>query len=113
MPRRFGRGAARAVAVASAVAVTGVGLGGCGSTPPADGYTAEHRDAFLAACTEAGSDPRVVRDVCECTYERIESTMPFDDFVVLEASLRLDTLEPLPEPIAELMADCFVDEVDL
>ena len=94
----------------------GVGLlavGACGSDVTATNYTDENREAFLASCTVPGEDPTLIRDVCECTYEKIEASIPFDEFVAIEERLLLDTLAPLPDEITALMADCFVDVADL
>ena len=97
----------------AAIAAIAWSAPGCGPDVDATDYGAENRAAFLAACTIPGEDPRLVRDVCECTYERIEADMAFDDFVSMEESLLLDALAPLPESVAGYMADCFVDVVDL
>ncbi|MDH3681267.1 MAG: hypothetical protein OEV40_15110 [Acidimicrobiia bacterium] len=97
--------------------VVGFGLGAlavaCGADVDATDYRAENRDAFLTACTKPGSDPRMIRDVCECTYEQIEANVAFSDFVALEESLEVDGLASLPDVIAGFVAECFVDEVDL
>lgn len=87
---------------------------GCGSDIDAsEEYGDDNREAFLASCTAPGDDDRVVRDVCECTYERIEAELAYAEFVALEESLRLDALAPLPEPVAALMAECFTEVADL
>lgn len=85
-----------------------------------DDYASANREAFLAACTtsertigDGEGDIRLIEDVCECTYDQIEETINFAEFVALEESLRLDTLAPLPPPIAALMADCFLAEAEL
>jgi hypothetical protein len=88
-------------------------LGACGSEVDATDYTEKNREAFLTACTIPGEDPTLIRDVCECTYDRIEASVPFADFVAIEERLQLDSLAPLPEEITELMADCFVEVADL
>ena len=95
------------------IRVAGIGLASCASDTDATDYSAENREAFLAACTTPGEDQRMIRDVCECTYERIEANMAFADFVQMEESLQVDALAPLPDPVAEFMAECFVEEVDL
>ena len=99
--------------VAGTVVGAVVALGACGSDDPNTGYSAENRDAFLTACTIPGEDPTLIRDVCECTYDEIETNVPFADFVDFEERLQLDALEPLPDEITELMADCFVAVADL
>ncbi len=94
------------------LAVT-LGVSACGSTDDATEYSDENREAFLAACTTPGEDQRMIRDVCECTYEEIEANMAFADFVRMEESLAVDALAPLPDSVAAFMAECFVEEVDL
>lgn len=86
---------------------------GCGSDVANTGYSEENRDAFLAACRQSGTDPALVADLCECTWERIQETYRLDELASLEASLELDSLAPLPEPVALAMAECFVAEADL
>lgn len=85
---------------------------GCGSDVVSAEYSAKNRDAFLTACV-ADDDSSLVRDLCECTYEKVTDTIEHADFVVLEESLRLDTLTPLPDTITSLMAQCFVEEIEL
>lgn len=88
-------------------------VGACSSENEATDYTSENREAFLASCTDATGDSRTIRDICECAYERIERTIPFDEFVALDDSLALDALTPLPDSVSTILADCFVSEVDL
>lgn len=86
---------------------------GCGSDIDETEYGESNRRAFLAACTDTGEDTRLIRDVCECTYEQIEVNMVFSDLAALEESLKLDSLRPLPDEVAGYMAECFLAEVDL
>lgn len=85
---------------------------GCGSEVESTEYLAENRGAFLAACI-ADDDSSLVRDLCECTYKEVTRTIDHAEFVALEESLRVDTLTELPDTITSLMAQCFVEEVDL
>ncbi|MFV0258549.1 MAG: hypothetical protein ACK5PP_08905 [Acidimicrobiales bacterium] len=104
----------RFVAVAGVVLLAGSVLAGCGSDEDeAVGYSDAGKEAFLAACTDPDLDPRVVRDVCECTYDRVERTIPYDQFADAEQRLILDPVAPLPDAMAEIMADCLVAEADL
>jgi hypothetical protein len=107
-------GLKRRIALAAGAVVSVLGLlAGCGPDVTATDYSDANREAFLTACTLPGEDPTLIRDVCECTYEQIELTVPFEDFVEMEERLAFDALEPLPDEIAELMADCFVTVADL
>lgn len=96
--------------VVAVVAVFGVG---CGDEVVETSYTELNRDAFMAACTDGSVDLRLVGDVCECTYDEIETNLALEDLIALEESLKLDSLSPLPESVAEILADCFVAEADL
>ncbi|MFV0525234.1 MAG: hypothetical protein ACK5RL_12140 [Acidimicrobiales bacterium] len=112
-PLRVGPGRAVGL-VAATVLLAGGALAGCGSeAETAAGYSAESKAAFLAACTDADADPRVVRDVCECTYDRTERSIPYEDFASTEQRLILDPMAALPDALAKIMADCLVAEADL
>ncbi|MEL7158585.1 MAG: hypothetical protein AAFN30_18585 [Actinomycetota bacterium] len=87
---------------------------GCGSSEPANTeYTQANREAFLAACTDAAVDDRLVRDICECTYGRLVESVDLAELTRIEEALRLDTLAPLPDVVAGHVADCVVEEADL
>ena len=88
-------------------------LASCGEETTADGFTEANRDAFVTACTDPSVDDRLVRDVCECAYEQLAATLPYDRFVELEDTLRIDSLAALPDDVAALIADCVVAEADL
>jgi hypothetical protein len=85
----------------------------CSDAAGSNGYSEANRDAFVTACTDSAADDRLVRDVCECTYEEVESSLPYEEFVELEESLRIDSLMALPDEVAEMIADCVLTEADL
>lgn len=94
--------------------VAAIGLLGCGSDGSTDvDYTAQNREAFLAACTDAAVDDRLVRDVCECTYAKLVESVNVDELARIEETLRLDTLASLPDVVADHVAECVVSEADL
>lgn len=97
--------------IALAVAVLTVAAG-CGSPVDEVEYGELNREAFMAACTDS-TDDRLVRDVCDCTYDEIEANVALVDLAALEVSLRLDTFRSLPDTIAGYLADCFVVEAEL
>lgn len=86
---------------------------GCGGTEDNGEFGPANREAFLAACTDSAEDPLLVRDVCECTFDEIRVTFTVPELAALEESLKLDSLAPLPDAVAAVMADCFVAEADL
>ncbi|MCP3992968.1 MAG: hypothetical protein GY724_28155 [Actinomycetia bacterium] len=90
-----------------------VAISGCTGDIEEGEYGQGNREAFLAACTETSEDPRLIRDVCECTYEEIRATFTLSELAALEESLKLNSLASLPEAVAAVMADCFVAEADL
>jgi len=83
----------------------------CGQDEATD-YTSAHRDAFLAACSRPLDDPRLLSDVCACVYDEMEQEIPFSEFERISEALESPST-PLPDEIAQAVADCFVREADL
>lgn len=106
---RAGRRRALSIALVAAVLIVATG---CGSAVDDVEYGELNREAFMASCTDS-TDERLVRDVCECTYDEIEANVALIDLAALEESLRLDTFRSLPDTITGYLADCFVVEADL
>ncbi|HEX5614786.1 MAG TPA: hypothetical protein VFZ83_06485 [Acidimicrobiia bacterium] len=63
----------------------------------AGAYPASVRQAFIAACTSTGG----TTTICECGFEEIERTIPYDEFVEIDRDLRLGGAIP-PEFFAAL-----------
>jgi hypothetical protein len=66
----------------------GKGLGGdagAGVGGPRYRYPAESVRGFVDACARNGS-----RKVCQCTIERLQQTLPFDDFRAADRAIRED-----------------------
>ncbi len=120
----FGR--PRGAAIASIICLLLIGSA-CSEEVPTN-YTAAHREAFLAACSRPLDDPRLLSDVCGCVYDRIEDEVPFDEFQQMSerlagaaasststtvATASSAVVDPLPDDIAHLVADCFETEADL
>jgi hypothetical protein len=99
----------RAAILACSVAAAGA----CGGDVDDAGYTVDNRRAFLTACTESLQDSTLVRDVCECAYDEIRRSLPYNEFVELDDNLEVDSLAPVPNSVLDLVADCFVVEADL
>lgn len=77
------------VATSSHAAV--VGTGNCIDLPTddeiqsvawLDGYGVETRNDFVDACREGAGTAST--DPCSCTFERVATTVPFDDFVIVD-----------------------------
>lgn len=104
----------RAVSMALVlVAMLGVSAGCGGDDLATDQYGPANREAFLAACTDSEADDVLVRDICECTYGRLVESVSLAELDRIEEALRLDTLAPLPDVVADHVAECVVAEADL
>ena len=91
--------------LAGALTATLVACGG----ESAEGYGGEFRDGFLASCNAAvgeGKEP-----VCECTYDRLEETVPFERADRLDQRLQDSPERALPDDIAELISGCVAASV--
>ncbi|CAN5765591.1 hypothetical protein BH24ACT3_BH24ACT3_01690 [soil metagenome] len=73
--RRGARTGGAAAVLAAVVALSLLGACSRGRTVP-DDYNADLRADFVESCTETGGDT----DECECTYDNIEDSVPFDRF---------------------------------
>lgn len=85
---------------------------GCGEDAPSD-YSAENKDAFLAACTDAVGDDLLQQRVCLCVFEESSNEIPFERFVEIDDVFAGDPVAPLPDDLAALVARCVIDEADL
>ena len=71
------------------VLVAAAALGACGGESGDDdgGYPHEAVDSFVAECrTEPQATPRD----CRCVIERLQETMPYDEFAAADEALRED-----------------------
>ncbi len=88
-------------------------LAGCSDEPPLD-YSQDTRDAFLTACVDPVADELLTFRLCQCTFDRLQQEVAFARLAEIEKLLadNPDTA-PLPEEVAQIVADCIVDEVEL
>ena len=59
------------------------GNAGAGVSGPRYPYPAETVRAFVDSCAKNGA-----RKVCQCTIERLQQTLPFDDFSAADRAIR-------------------------
>ena len=85
---------------------------GCGSDPPTD-YSEVTSDNFLTACTAPGEDSLLRTRLCQCVFDRALTQIPYDRFVAIDKRLTEFPESPLPGDLAQLIADCVVEEADL
>lgn len=72
-----------------------------GSSGGESGYTAEVEAAFMGSCTGAGAE----QSVCECAYDEVVATIPFDRFVEIEAELNADQNAEIEE-MTSIISHC-------
>lgn len=83
--------------VALALAVAGlVSCGGNGE----DGYPQESIDAFVQECA---AQPNTAERQCRCVVERLEATMPYEEFARADAALN-ENRQPAPASLEKLRA---------
>ena len=84
----------------------------CGSEEPSV-YGDDHRDAFLAACTDTDTDDLYQQRICRCAYDEAVASIPFERFEEINDELA-DADEPvLPEDVLDVLARCIIEEGDL
>lgn len=101
----------RSPLIVSLFAVTTL-LAGCGEETPTD-YSAENREAFLAACVDDSVDGLFPQRICQCVYDEAESTIAFERFAEIEEQLSGNETTPLPDDLLDLVAHCVIEEGDL
>ena len=67
-----------------AVAFAVLGLAGCGAGSD-DGYPQESIDAFVKECA---AQPNTVERQCRCVIERLQETLPYEQFALLDDALK-------------------------
>lgn len=69
------------------------------------GYDDQTRDDFLAACTADGGDP--VRPTCECIYDEMVATVPYDRFEEVDEQLTQQSGDlTLPDDVSAIVDGC-------
>ncbi len=74
-------------------------------------YDDASRERFLSACTADAGEP--ARSTCECLYDRIVATVPFDRFELISEDLEreaqglpADEPLPLPDDVQAMLDEC-------
>jgi hypothetical protein len=76
-----------------------VGLAACGGGGE-EGYPQESVDAFVRECN---AQPNTSERQCSCVVERLQETMPFDEFARADKALK-ENEEPDAASLAKLRA---------
>jgi hypothetical protein len=85
-----------ALAVAAAAAL----LAGCGGEDNESGYPDKSVETFVGTCKK---QPGSSEAACRCVIERLQVTMPYDEFVAADKALR-ENREPAAKSTAKLQA---------
>jgi hypothetical protein len=84
---------------AVALSFTVVGLAACGGGGE-DGYPQESVEAFVRECR---AQPNTTERQCSCVVERLQETMPYDEFAQADKALK-ENREPDASSLAKLRA---------
>ena len=84
---------------AVATALTVAGLVSCGGGGE-DGYPQESVSAFVEECT---AQPDTGERQCRCVVERLQETMPYEEFARADAALK-DNRQPAAASLEKLRA---------
>jgi hypothetical protein len=76
-----------------------VGLAACGGSS-GDGYPQESIDLFVEECR---AQPRTSERQCRCVVERLQLTMPYEEFAEADEALKEDR-EPDEQSLEKLRA---------
>jgi hypothetical protein len=83
-------------------------LVGCGGGGGGE-YDGDFEAGFLEACNAAVGDGKGA--VCQCTYDQLRDTVPFERAERLDRRLRDDPESVLPDDVADLIAGCVAHSV--
>ena len=87
--------------LATALTVAMFGLAACGGDDGGGGggesgndYPAQAEENFMTACT---SQPQATQEYCQCTFDEITATVPFEDFQEAEEQIGSGGLNDAPK----------------
>ena len=72
------------------------------TTEEATGYNATIEANFMNSCT---ADPQPGQAACQCIYDKIEATVPFDRFVEIDQQLT-DDPNARPQELVDIFNQC-------
>ena len=57
----------------------------------------------MASCTDEAEPGEAV---CQCVYDKIEATVPFDRFVEIDEQLNENPDAPRPQELVDILTEC-------
>jgi hypothetical protein len=102
------------VGLAGVVVLAGLVVGGIlflrdsDEAPPTD-YDQAIEDDFMATCTADADSLGFTRsgDFCQCAYDGIAETIPFDRFLEIDAALQADP-SAVPDEVDRIRTACYL-----
>jgi hypothetical protein len=82
-----------------------------GDLGSADGYNAELEASFMSQCAPAAAGAPDPDGMCQCAYDKIVETIPFEEFQAYDEALREDPNAPAPEGLQESITECATEAV--
>ena len=76
-------------------------------------FTVDNESGFMAACTAAIEDSRLVSGICQCVFEQTEAQIPFAEFSATDDELVESPDLALPQEITDIIAQCVIEEGEL
>ncbi len=87
-------------------------VAGCSPEPQTE-YTKETASNFFAGCTDPKVDSLLQTRLCQCVYQRMNVSIPYERLAVLDGELAADPELRLPREFVSLIAECVIEEGDL
>jgi hypothetical protein len=85
---------------------TSTTTGGGGPADPSSGYTEEVEHAFMTSCVAAASGVADAEGLCQCAYDKIVETVPFDEFLAFDRAVRDDPSATPPPGVIAATNEC-------
>jgi hypothetical protein len=82
-----------------------------GGLSSADGYNDELEQSFMSQCAPAAAGAPDPDGMCQCAYDKIVETIPFEEFQAYDEALREDPAAAAPAGLEEAITGCAAEAV--
>lgn len=76
-----------------------------------DDYSPELEASFLETCVPAAAGAADPEGMCQCAYDKIVETVPFDEFKAYDEALREDPSATPPDGLVDATTECATAQV--
>lgn len=80
--------------------------GACSGDDEPNAYNDETESNFIESCAAGGDEA-----TCQCMYDKIVETVPFEEFKALDEELQDNPNAQLPDGLTEAMTSCVTGTV--